>query len=362
MPIPAKTIAEGIPGAINQPFSLWWLGFGLSLFLPLCTLAFLITGPHDAIYAMFWTLPVWFLIIADHCGPSERRMVPPAVPSGFFDGLLYALVLLQLLNILGLGWMVSRLEWATAPDFGTGLLNLLALRILMGTNSCCAAIAPAHELIHRRGRFQRLLGRILLITVGYDHFHIAHRRGHHAKLGSDQDPSTAREDEDYAAFCRRSMLTQWRIAWRAEPGAVLAGLWTEAALLAAFAWAFGALAAFMLVYQAVVAVRLLEAVNYFQHFGLTEASGRTGATAWVSDSAVSLFMFLGLNRHADHHRHAATPYPQLRSLADGPVMPYGYLWMAIWVKNHSAGFRRWASAWLLERQALEETAARKRAA
>lgn len=346
MSTPAKTFAEGIPGAARQALSLWWLGFGLCLFLPTCTLAFLLTGPHGAASALLWTLPVWLLIAADHWGPAERRMVPQAAPGWFFDGLLYALVLLQILNILGMGWMVARLPWATAADWGTGCANLVALRILVGTNSCCAAIAPAHELIHRRGRFQRLLGRLLLVTVGYDHFSIAHRRGHHAKLGGAGDPSTARVDEDYATFLRRSVAAQWRIAWRAERGSALLGLMAETGLALAFGWAFGPLALTMLVYQAVVAVKLLEAVNYFQHFGLTQDSGRAGATAWSCDSAVSLFMFLGLTRHADHHRHAATPYPRLRSLDAGPALPCGYLWAAIWVKNHSAGYRRWADPFL----------------
>jgi alkane 1-monooxygenase len=345
MPILAKTLSEGISitGTLRQPLSFWWLGFGVSLLLPICTLAFLGTGPHGALAALLWTWPVWLLIAADRWGPAECRMVPPTAPRWFFDGLLYALAGLQILNILALGLMVSRLSWTTAPDFGAGLANLLAVRILMGTNSCCAAIAPAHELIHRRRRGLRWLGRLLLITVGYDHFFVAHRRGHHAKLGSSEDPSTARLGESYEAFFRCSLARQWRIAWRTERRSALGGLAAEALLLVAFGWIFGLLALFMLLYQALVAVRLLEAVNYFQHFGLTLDSGRAAATAWDTDSAVSLFLFLGLSRHADHHRRPGVPYPELRSLPEGPRMPYGYLGMALWVKNRNAAYRRWAA-------------------
>lgn len=345
MPILAKSLPAEFPvswyRALLPP---WWAGFGLSLFLPLSTLAFLATGPHGAGAALAWTLPVWLLILADRFGPDERRLVPAAAPRGFFDGVLYALVALQVLNVLGLGYLVASLPWATGADIGTSLVNLLALRILMGTNSCCAAIAPAHELIHRRQRWQRWLGRLLLVTVGYDHFYVAHRLGHHARLGSGEDPSTAEVGERYGAFCRRSCLSQWRIAWRYEPRAVGRGVAVELALLAGFGWAFGPLAAFMLAYQALVAVRLLEAVNYFQHYGLTMASGRAGATAWRTESAVSLFLFLGLSRHADHHRRPAAPYPELRVLEDnGPVLPYGYLGMALWVKNRCGNYRRWAA-------------------
>ncbi|MGZ8966264.1 fatty acid desaturase, partial [Methylomagnum sp.] len=261
MPILAKSLPPELPASWHRALlPPWWWGFGLSLFLPVSTLAFLVSGPHGMGAALLWTLPVWLLILADRFGPTERRLVPATAPHGFFDGLLYALAALQVLNVLGLGFMVASLAWATGADVGASLVNLLALRILMGTNSCCAAIAPAHELIHRRKRWQRWLGRLLLVTVGYDHFYVAHRLGHHARLGSGADPSTARPDESYGAFCRRSCLGQWRIAWRYEPRAVGRGLAVELALLAGFGWAFGPLAAFMWLYQALVAVRLLEAV------------------------------------------------------------------------------------------------------
>lgn len=340
MPILAKTYSEGISGLVQQPLSLWWLGFAGALFLPVCALWFLTSGPHGALAALAWTGPVWLVIAADRFGPSERRQVPSTAPRWFFDGLLYALVILQVLNIAALGWMVSQLVWATPADWGVGFANLLAVRIVMGTNSCCAAIAPAHELIHRRSKVPRLLGRLLLMTVFYDHFYIAHARGHHAHLGSHQDPSTAHLDESYEAFFRRSLVRQWRLALRRKPHAVWWGVAAEVGLLGLLYGLFGPLAAAVLIYQAVVAVRLLEAVNYFQHFGLTVDSGRAANTAWTSDSAVSLFMFLGLNRHVDHHRHPGVAYSDLRSFADGPQLPYGYLGMALWVKNRNIGYRR----------------------
>lgn len=352
MPISHRLPAQNPPGAERRTASFWWLGFGGALFLPASTLAFFVSGPHGPLAALLWTLPVWLLIAADRWGPAERRMVPPEAAGWFFDAVLYALVVLQILNIGAMGWMVSRLAWDTPPDVLAAAADLVALRILMGSNSCCAAIAPAHELTHRRHRLQRLLGRILLVTVGYDHFHIAHRWGHHAKLGSAEDPSTARADESYPAFVKRAVVAQWRIAWRAEPRAAMTGLAAEVVLGMGLLWGFGPLAAFAWGYQAVVAVRLLEAVNYFQHLGLTQDSGRAGATAWRSDSAVSLFVFLGLNRHADHHRRPGVPYPELRSLGEGPELPFGYFGTAFWVKNRDAGFRRWAAG----RWGLGETA------
>ncbi len=343
MPILAKSPPEGVFKALRRRFApFWWSGFGLSLCLPIAVLAFLGSGPHSALAALAWTGPVWILIAGDRCGWVERRRVPPTAPRWFFNGLLYALAGLQVLNLVALGAMVSRLHWTTGSEIGVSLVNLLAIRILMGTNSCCAAIAPAHELIHRRRRGQRLWGRLLLVTVCYDHFFVAHRYGHHARLGSREDPSTARLGESYERFFRRSFIRQWQVAWRRGSRAVAQGVAAELALLSGFGWAFGPLALFMLLVQALVAVRLLEAVNYFQHFGMTLDSGRP-VVSWSSDSALSLYLFLGLTRHSDHHRRPRVPYPELNVLTGGPELPYGYLGMALWVKNRNSSYRHWAA-------------------
>ena len=344
MCILTKTFPEtGFASVCRRFAPAWWWGFGLSLGLPLAVLAFLGSGPHPAWAALLWTTPVWILIAADRWGMrDELRQVPPGAPRGFFDGLLWVLAGLQVLNVLAMGLMVSRLAWTSGSEIAASLVNLLALRILAGTNSCCAAIAPAHELIHRRRRGERLLGRLLLVTVGYDHFFIAHRHGHHARLGTSEDPSTARLDESYESFFRNSLVRQWQVAWQRKPKAVIQGVAAELALLGGLGWAFGALAALVWLYQALVAIRILEAVNYVQHFGLVGESGRP-AVAWRCDSALSLFLFLGLTRHSDHHRRPGVPYPRLSVLENGPRLPYGYLRMVLWVKNGNRSYRRWAA-------------------
>ncbi len=320
----------------------WWGGFALSLVLPLSTLFFLLTGPHTAGSALGWTLPVWMLIAADRWGPAEQRRVPHTAPHGFFDGLLYAAAALQGLNILAMGMMISRLGWADSAGIITSFVNLLVLRILGGTNACCSVIAPAHELIHRRSRWQRRLGRLLLMTVFHDPFYVAHRRGHHARLGSREDPSTSAIDEGYQEFLWRSVKGQWRLAWRLQPRTVLRGLSFQVILALGYGWVFGPLALFMWLYISAVAIRLLEAVNYFQHFGLTQGSGRSAVTAWRCDSAISLFLFMGLPRHADHHRRPWVHYPNLEVSEEGPSLPLGYLGTAIWVKNACRSYRLWA--------------------
>ncbi|CAL1240804.1 Alkane-1 monooxygenase [Candidatus Methylocalor cossyra] len=336
MPILAPRRAFSFPG--KPP---WWAGFGLSLVLPVTLLGFLLTGPHAPAAVPAWTLPLWLLVAADRYGPPERRSVPRPAPRWFFDGLLYLLALLQLLNLAALGGLVSRLKFGSGPEALASLVDLLAIRLMVGATFVCGAICPAHELIHRRHPCQRGLGRILLMTVGYDHFALAHKGVHHARLGSAEDVSTARRGESFEAFYRRALGGHWKNAWRADPGAVVVGLVAEAGLLAAYLSAFGVLATAVWLHQCRAAVRTLEAVNYFQHYGLTEGAGGTPAMAWRNDSAVSLFLFLGLTRHAEHHRRPGVPYPALRATDEGPVMPWGYLGMAVWVQRRNESYRAW---------------------
>jgi alkane 1-monooxygenase len=247
------------------------------------------------------------------------------------------------------------LNWTGWSGFLTSASNIAAMRIMTGTNSCCSGIAVAHELIHRRAPVKRCLGRILLWTVCYDHFMVEHLLGHHRRASTPDDPATARFGESYRTFWRRSLKQQFASAWRLESRRlrslnvspwrhrVMQGLLIQASLLIAIWTVFGAVALLMFLYQALVAVHLLETVNYFQHWGLTRG-GRifSGADAWSTDSWVTTHTFVGLSRHADHHAHASKPFPSLRFHEDSPRLPHGYFVMAVTVKLFNAQYRRLA--------------------
>jgi len=106
---------------------------------------------------------------------------------------------------------------------------------------------------------------------------------------------------------------------------ILHGLVLEWSFALAIFWSFGfaAFAAFVL--QAYSAVRLLEAVNYFEHWGL-ERTGRRVRTidSWDTDSWFTLYTLVGLSRHSDHHARASRAYQMLRRFDESPKMPSGY--------------------------------------
>lgn len=334
-------LADGRP--VKSHVTPWWWGFTLALVLPLSLFGFLVTGPHGIEAVCLWLLPVPCLIALDCLSGPERRQVSSGYAEPFLSVILGLIALLAPLNILALGVFVAQLPVAfVAEDWWVTGLDLLGLRMLGGTTLCCSVIAPAHELMHRRPRWVRRVARGLLILVFSDVFYFAHGGGHHRHLGRSQDPSTARLGETYPEFFKRSLMTQWQQAFRLHPKAFRRGLLMQALLLLAFGLAFGWGAALVWLYLSWVAIRLLEAVNYFQHYGLTAESALGHHTAWRCDGAVSYFLFLGLTRHADHHRRPMAPFLELASEDDGPELPTGYLGTAVWVKNHSRSYGRFA--------------------
>jgi alkane 1-monooxygenase len=113
--------------------------------------------------------------------------------------------------------------------------------------------------------------------------------------------------------------------------------WTVAIAILATLGA-GASAAYLI--QAAVAVRLLEAVNYFEHWGLTRRGLRaTVLDSWDTASRFTLYTLVGLSRHADHHTVSSRPYQQLRYLDDSPKLPYGYFGTVVFLLVRNARFR-----------------------
>ena len=310
-----------------------WLRHLVSLYIPAASLLFLWTGPHAWYTALAF---MWPMVVAHQldCAPRfERRQPAAALPAWPFDALVYLLAALQIAIVV---WTVLLFRQQGIFSF-----DMLMVLLLVGGSSGFSIIT-AHELIHRKSRAQQGLGRLLLCSVLYEHFYTEHLRGHHVRVGTPEDPATARFGEAFEPFFRRTVPAQLRSAWRLEKrrlgdpemglfdrrmlrNRILHGLVLEWSVALAVLVAFGlpSFVAFLL--QAFMAVRLLEAVNYFEHWGLARAGRRVRTIdSWDTDSWFTLYTLVGLSRHADHHAYAARPYQQLRYVEESPKLPYGY--------------------------------------
>ncbi|MDH3685437.1 MAG: alkane 1-monooxygenase [Myxococcales bacterium] len=338
-----------------------WAPHTAALFLPVVALGFLVTAPHSG-WAAFLTLVLAGLAmqVADRKSGRQRHAPRPDLPSWPFDALLFVLVAIQFANIL----LLARF-FTLVPFFRTDTLMAI---LIVGASSGYSGIVVAHELIHRRSKAMQWLGRTLLCTVMYEHFYTEHLRGHHVRVGTPEDPATARFGETFTQFYVRTVPAQFRSAWRIEAkrlgevdmpffdrrqlrNRVLHGVVAEWTLALAMLWAIG-LAAFVgFLLQAVFASRALEVVNYFEHWGLTRTSQRVQPVdSWDTHSRFTYYALTGLTRHADHHAHATRPYQQLRVCEEAPVLPRGYIALFPLVLARNAKFRELMTAELERKQ------------
>ena len=330
-----------------------WVRHLVSLLLPVNALAFLFTGPHAWYVSPLFMLPVVLAFVLDNSDRVERRQPAADLPAWPFDALVYFLASLQLAVVFGIGRMFS------AQDLFS--VDMVVLVTVVGGSSGFSIIT-AHELIHRRKPWERLLGRLLLCTVLQEHFFTEHLRGHHVRVGTPDDPATARFGESYRDFYRRTVPGQLRSAWQLEkrrlgdPGMslldprmlrnrILHGVAVGWGMAFALAFVCGWVAFAAFVVQAFFASRLLEAVNYFEHWGLMRSGTRVRPRdSWDTHSWFTYYGLTGLSRHADHHYEPTRPFQQLRVQESVPLLPGGYVVTVDQVMTHNDEFQRLAAA------------------
>ncbi len=274
------------------------------------------------------------LVIADWLLPADTsasRKAGARLPD-------VILLLSVALHTFTLGTLIYGIQTGTL----TGPFVWMAA-ISTGINAGSMGIVAAHELVHRREKWLQHLGIWNLFITGNPHFYIEHRLGHHLRVGTWDDPATARFNESYYQFLLRTIPGQWRSALDIEAkrlrkegkspyllrnfvvratalqvlGLVLLYVWLGPAVF----WAY-------LVYVA-VAMKLLEFVNYIEHYGLVRAKGGKleAHHSWQSDRISSRFTLFELSRHSDHHMKAYKPFHTLDS-HEGPFfLPSGYYGM-----------------------------------
>ncbi len=324
----------------------------LTLTLPLTALAFSLTGPHRWYVAFAFWLVLRVHEWLDGRAKPGRDTPVEGEPAWLYTALLNLLACLHLINVVLACRMLS-IAPAWSVDF---VVDLIAATMLIGSASGLSGIVVAHELMHRPSKALQLLSRIVMGSVLYEHFFTEHIRGHHVRVGTPDDPATARFGERFYPFFKRTVPAQFRSAWEIEikrnglegvpvwhprqlRNRVVQGLLGELLLCGAITWAFGPFGLLMLVLQGVWAIRALEIVNYFEHWGLTRSGRKVRPVdSWDTESSFTLYGMVGLSRHADHHAYASRPYQQLRHFEESPKYPGGYITMTMMVITRNDHF------------------------
>jgi alkane 1-monooxygenase len=352
---PLERVPELAPSEVSEI----WLGHLMSFLIPVTALVFVWSGPHHWYTALLFIAPMAIFHWADSRPRQERRQPVETLPTWPFDLIVHLLVVVHFLTLWGMLNLFSQQSFFS--------LDTAMIFVVVGASSGFSIIT-AHELIHRRSRLGRVLGRLILCSVLYEHFYTEHLRGHHLRVATEEDPATARFGETYRAFFRRTVPAQFRSAWRLEcerlgdadmgllnfrilRNRVLQGVVLEWVVAIGLGFIFGFVAFLAYCLQALVAVRLLEIVNYFEHWGLMRRGGRIGASdSWDTYSWFTYYGLIGLARHADHHAQPSRPYQQLRVRDEAPLLPFGYVALVDMVLARNDEFVAWASAELRRRK------------
>ena len=297
-----------------------------------------------------WLPIVWAWIII----PLAELLIKP-VPSNMssaeeelakkertYDFLLYFIVILQY-SLLIKFLLAMSLDEMTGADIAG---RIWVMGLLCGT----FGINVGHELGHRVNKFEQVLAKALLLTSLYMHFFTEHNKGHHKRVATPEDPSSARYGEPVYTFYFRTIFFSYISAWHIandevrKKGKPVFSLYNEMVQysliqLAFIAFIFFLFSGLVLLYflaAAMIGILLLETVNYIEHYGLQRKPTGDGRYerampehSWNSDHVIGRLMLFELSRHSDHHYLASRKYQVLRHHDASPQMPTGYPGMMI---------------------------------
>jgi fatty acid desaturase len=204
----------------------------------------------------------------------------------------------------------------------------------------------SHDLIHRlTSRWRWRYGYLLLVLSADAQLSVSHVYGHHANVGTAEDPSTARRGESIYRFFLRSAVGQYREAWSFEAkrldrqghtplapqNRVLAGMVATGVICAAIWAGFGPNALLLYLVACFTGKFFYEAAQYIQHYGLVRVPrGRIDARhSWDCRGMASRYFMFNQNNHSHHHLNVGLRCWELQ-LEEGSVkMPYGYVFMIL---------------------------------
>ncbi|MCB0549724.1 MAG: alkane 1-monooxygenase [Phaeodactylibacter sp.] len=317
--------------------------FGAYIIPLLALLTFNTTG----IYAYFGLIFLYVLV------PILEMIIPPdthnlaetekelAREDLFYDLALYLLVPLHLFVIYAF--------LNTIADAALTTSVLIARIFMMGTILGVIGINVGHELGHKTSHpLKQVLAQVLLTTSVQNHFVPYHNGGHHKDVATPADLTSARKGDNYYLFALRSQIGGYFKTWGLEAKRLRAQgknpawnpmiLYTllPILLLLGIYYFFGVFATACYFLASVYGIAILEAQNYFAHYGLRRKMRPDGRYervnaqhSWNSDHIIGRVLLFELTRHSDHHHMGAKPYQVLESREESPMLPYGYPMMLI---------------------------------
>ena len=148
----------------------------------------------------FGLIPLWEAFLEPDQTKLSEEKIKNRLSNRFFDLMLYFnLIIVFAILIFGIKHLTSE---TLAVYERVGLV--LSFGIVLGTNG----INVAHELGHRKTKWERFLAKVLLMPAFYMHFYIEHNFGHHLNVGTPSDPATSKKNQSVFSFWFTSITGQ----------------------------------------------------------------------------------------------------------------------------------------------------------
>lgn len=259
-------------------------------------------------------------------GP-KRVQTQPLSPL-FFDRFL----ILTALVIYGV-WFYCLYFYLHAETLGSAIQIALAGGLVMGF----LGITTAHELVHRPGGILKWAGFFTLWILNYGHWGVEHVYGHHKNVATELDPVTARKNENIYFYLVRAIGGSFLHSFEFEKqksffkSKVRLSLFIQLLInLAVFGfWGLNGLIFHWV--QSLVAIVLLEGVEYVEHYGLVRTKNENGLYepvtekhSWDCDFFLTNASLINLGYHSHHHQKPLVPYQDLPNRLGFRKLPFGY--------------------------------------
>jgi alkane 1-monooxygenase len=327
----------------------WWL---IALVMPVLPFAAIAGYQWTGLAVWLWLGPMVILGVVpivdlltglDQSNPPED-MIEALEKDRYYRVITFAFLPIQYAGFIYGFWFIATAQMS--------VLNNIGLAITIGFIGGIG-INTAHELGHKKESHERWLSKIALAQSCYGHFYIEHNRGHHVRVATPADPASSRVGESFYRFWPRTVFGSLRSAWNLERrrlarrsqhplrignDVVNAWLMTAALWGALLLWLGIGILPYLLV-QAFIAITLLEAVNYLEHYGMLrqivgvpgkERYERVDPThSWNSNNIATNVLLYHLQRHSDHHAQPTRRYQALRDYPESPALPTGYAGMIL---------------------------------
>lgn len=250
----------------------------------------------------------------------------------FYKYNTYLHVVLQGVSIAWGCWVVGN---------GAAWYWLIPIFFFIG-NSGGIAIITAHELIHRTDKFENFMGGLMLAYFGYASFKVEHVRGHHVHVSTPGDASSSKLNQSVYQFIPQAIvrnlyngyrlenerLKKLNLPWYSWENELLRYSLLTLSFFLLASLVSGVMGGIFFVYQAIIAVVLLEIINYIEHYGLERTKLENGryerVTPLHSWNVRARATMLNLMRHSDHHAYPSRRYQILRHYDEAPQLPGDY--------------------------------------